>query len=156
MLKVAQTRAELEVALVGARAQGMTVGLVPTMGALHSGHLSLVRRAVAENGFVVVSIFVNPTQFNNPNDLSTYPRTPEHDLTLLEPTGAALAFMPSVLEVYPEPDMRRFDFGLLDRVREGSHRPGHFNGVAQVVSRLFELVQPDRAYFGQKDFQQVA
>lgn len=156
MLTVVETIAELQAALAQTRSQGKEVGFVPTMGALHRGHLSLVERAVAENGYVVVSIFVNPTQFNNPNDLSTYPRTPERDLALLEPTGAALVFMPSVQEMYPEPDTRCFDFGLLDHVMEGQHRPGHFNGVAQVVSRLFDMVSPDRAYFGQKDFQQVA
>ncbi len=132
------------------------------MGALHEGHLSLVRAAKKSGGTVVVSIFVNPTQFNDPNDLRCYPRTPEKDLAMLEEEGADVVFMPPVEEVYPEPDTRvltsqcRFDFGQLDKVMEGTTRPGHFNGVAQVVSRLFDLVKPSEAFFGQKDFQQVA
>lgn len=134
------------------------LGFVPTMGALHRGHLSLVKQAVEENALVVVSIFVNPTQFNDKNDLTRYPRTPETDLKML---GTILreediVFMPSVTEVYPSEDKRVFAFGNLDRVMEASHRPGHFNGVGQVVSRLFEIVKPNVAYFGQKDFQQVA
>ncbi len=132
------------------------VGFVPTMGALHNGHLSLVRQAVAENGVVVVSIFVNPTQFNDPKDLERYPRTLEADLKLLEPTGCKIVFAPNAKEVYPEPDTRKFDFGQLEKVMEGKHRPGHFNGVAQVVSKLFDMVKPDKAYFGLKDFQQLA
>jgi pantoate--beta-alanine ligase len=126
------------------------------MGALHAGHISLVERARRDGGTVVVSIFVNPTQFNDPDDLRRYPRTPEADLALLEAAGADVVFMPTVGEVYPEPDTRQFSFGDLERVMEGATRPGHFNGVAQVVSRLFELVEPARAYFGEKDFQQVA
>ena len=153
---VVTTRAALLDALGAVRAQGRTVGFVPTMGALHRGHISLVERAVAENGCAVVSVFVNPTQFNNPNDLKTYPRTPEADLDLLDETGVELVFMPSVEEMYPQPDTRQFDFGPTGQVMEGERRPGHFNGVAQVVSRLFDLVHPNRAYFGQKDFQQVA
>lgn len=133
-----------------------TVGLVPTMGALHAGHLSLVEKAAAENATVVVSIFVNPTQFNDSGDLERYPRTLDSDLKLLEPTGCRLVFAPEVDEVYPEPDTRKFNFGELETVMEGKHRPGHFNGVAQVVSKLFEMVEPDRAYFGLKDFQQLA
>jgi pantoate--beta-alanine ligase len=133
-----------------------TVGLVPTMGALHAGHLSLVEKAAAENATVVVSIFVNPTQFNDSGDLERYPRTLESDLKLLEPTGCRLVFAPEVDEVYPEPDTRKFNFGELETVMEGKHRPGHFNGVAQVVSKLFEMVKPDKAYFGLKDFQQLA
>lgn len=133
-----------------------SVGFVPTMGALHAGHVSLVERARCENDTVVVSVFVNPTQFNDKNDLRNYPRTPEEDLALLEASGADLVFMPSVEEIYPQPDTRVFDFGSLDRVMEGATRPGHFNGVAQVVSRLFDIVRPDRAYFGEKDFQQIA
>ncbi|MFV0589812.1 MAG: pantoate--beta-alanine ligase [Draconibacterium sp.] len=132
------------------------VGFVPTMGALHQGHLSLVSRAVAENEVVVVSIFVNPTQFNDPKDLERYPRTLEADLKLLETTGCAIVFAPSVHEIYPGPDTRKFNFGELETVMEGKFRPGHFNGVAQVVSRLFELVKPAKAYFGLKDFQQLA
>jgi pantoate--beta-alanine ligase len=134
------------------------VGFVPTMGALHEGHLSLVKRAVRENPLVVVSIFVNPTQFNDKQDLNRYPRTPEADISLLG-TGLRendLIFMPGVSDIYPSPDTRVFNFGNLDRVMEASRRPGHFNGVGQVVSRLFDIVMPDTAYFGQKDFQQVA
>ncbi len=137
---------------------------VPTMGALHEGHMSLVRAAgdgaAKRGGAVVVSIFVNPTQFNDPNDLKNYPRTPQHDLSLLEAGGVDVVFMPPVEEIYPETagaeQAREWDFGTLDKVMEGATRPGHFRGVAQVVSRLFELVMPARAYFGQKDFQQVA
>lgn len=132
------------------------IGFVPTMGALHAGHRSLVERARRENDTVVVSVFVNPTQFNDKNDLRNYPRTPEADCAVLEAAGADIVFMPSVEEVYPEPDTRIFDFGQIDKVMEGATRPGHFNGVAQVVSRLFDLVKPRRAYFGEKDFQQIA
>lgn len=132
------------------------VGFVPTMGALHAGHRSLVERARQENGTVVVSVFVNPTQFNDKNDLRCYPRTPEADARLLEEAGADLVLMPSVEEIYPKPDTRQFDFGTIDKVMEGATRPGHFNGVAQVVSRLFDIVRPARAYFGEKDFQQIA
>ncbi len=138
------------------RGHNRQLGFVPTMGALHEGHLSLVERAVAENELTVVSIFVNPTQFNDPKDLERYPRTLEADLTLLEPSGCDIVFAPNAKEVYPEPDTRKFDFGQLETVMEGKHRPGHFNGVAQVVSRLFDIVQPDKAYFGLKDFQQLA
>lgn len=132
------------------------IGFVPTMGALHAGHRSLVERAHRECATVVVSVFVNPTQFNDKTDLKNYPRTPEADLRLLEEVGADYVFMPSVEEVYPEPDTRTFDFGMIDKVMEGATRPGHFNGVAQVVSRLFDLVKPAKAYFGEKDFQQIA
>ncbi|WP_372651612.1 pantoate--beta-alanine ligase [Draconibacterium sp.] len=137
-------------------AQGRTVGFVPTMGALHQGHISLVKQAVSENPVVVVSIFVNPTQFNDPADLERYPRTLENDMKLLEPTGCSIVFAPNAKEVYPEPDKRKFNFGKLEEVMEGKHRPGHFNGVAQVVSRLFDMVKPTKAYFGLKDFQQLA
>ncbi|MDR0954638.1 MAG: pantoate--beta-alanine ligase [Rikenellaceae bacterium] len=133
-----------------------TVGFVPTMGALHAGHISLVERARAECDTVVVSIFVNPTQFNDPDDLIRYPRTPEADCALLAEAGTDIVFMPSVEEIYPAPDTRQFAFGALERVMEGEHRPGHFNGVGQVVSRLLEIVAPDRAYFGEKDYQQLA
>lgn len=135
---------------------GENIGFVPTMGALHAGHISLVEQARKDGGTVVVSVFVNPTQFNDPDDLRRYPRTPEADLKILEQAGADIVFMPAIEEVYPEPDTRIFDFGMLDKVMEGATRPGHFNGVAQVVSRLFDLVQPVRAYFGEKDFQQIA
>ncbi len=132
------------------------IGFVPTMGALHAGHRSLVERARRENTTVVVSVFVNPTQFNDPNDLKHYPRTPEADAAMLEAIGVDFVLMPSVEEIYPEQDTRVFDFGQIDKVMEGATRPGHFNGVAQVVSRLFDIVRPARAYFGEKDFQQIA
>ncbi len=143
-----------EIALV--KAKGGKVGFVPTMGALHEGHLTLVKQCKAENDFCVVSVFVNPTQFNNAEDLEKYPRTPEQDCELLASVGCDLVFLPEVNEMYPEPDTRVFDFGELEKVMEGKMRPGHFNGVAQVVSKLFEMVAPDVAYFGEKDFQQVA
>ena len=126
------------------------------MGALHEGHASLVRRAVAENDVVVVSDFVNPTQFNDKNDLLKYPRTLDADCELLEKEGASFVFAPSVEEIYPEPDTRQFDYAPLDTVMEGKYRPGHFNGVCQIVSKLFMIVEPDKAYFGEKDFQQLA
>ncbi len=132
------------------------IGFVPTMGALHEGHRSLVEKARRECEVVVVSVFVNPTQFNDKNDLRNYPRTPEADAAVLEAAGADYVLMPSVEEIYPEPDTREFDFGQIDKVMEGATRPGHFNGVAQVVSRLFDIVRPSKAYFGEKDFQQIA
>lgn len=153
-MKVVNRVADLNAALALCPKEG--VGFVPTMGALHAGHRSLVERARRENETVVVSVFVNPTQFNDKNDLKNYPRTPEADCAILEAAGADIVFMPSVEDIYPEPDTRIFDFGLVDKVMEGATRPGHFNGVAQVVSRLFDLVRPARAYFGEKDFQQIA
>ena len=153
-MKVVNTVAELNAALAPLKREG--IGFVPTMGALHAGHRSLVERARRENDTVVVSVFVNPTQFNDKNDLKNYPRTPEADCAILEAAGADIVFMPTVEDIYPEPDTRQFDFGLVDKVMEGATRPGHFNGVAQVVSRLFTLVNPARAYFGEKDFQQIA
>jgi pantoate--beta-alanine ligase len=138
------------------RKQGHTIGLVPTMGALHNGHLSIVEKAGKECDVVVVSIFVNPTQFNDTKDMERYPRTLESDMQLLGDVRCELLFVPAVKEIYPEPDNRIFDFGSLDKVMEGKHRPGHFNGVAQVVSRLFDIVKPDMAFFGLKDFQQLA
>lgn len=131
-------------------------GLVPTMGALHRGHISLIERSVADNEKTGVSIFVNPTQFNEKQDFESYPRNLDEDLEILNEFHVDLVFAPSPEEIYPDPDTRNFDFGGLDRVMEGVHRPGHFNGVAQVVSRLFEILSPDRAYFGEKDFQQLA
>jgi len=136
--------------------EGKTIGFVPTMGALHEGHLTLIRKAALENDFVVISIFVNPIQFNNPEDLDQYPRDLQADLQLLEGTGCKLVFAPSVEEMYPEPDLTEFDFGQLDKVMEGKFRPGHFKGVAIAVKRLFEIVTPHKAYFGEKDFQQLA
>jgi pantoate--beta-alanine ligase len=132
------------------------IGFVPTMGALHAGHISLVEKAVSETQIVIVSIFVNPTQFNDKSDLEKYPRNLDADLKLLEKTGCQIVFVPKVEEIYPETDTRKFDFGPLETVMEGKHRPGHFNGVAQVVSKLFDIVQPGKAYFGLKDFQQLA
>ena len=155
-MKVIHTISELKGELDNCRSLGKSIGLVPTMGALHKGHASLVERAVAENDVVVVSIFVNPTQFNDKNDLKNYPRTLEADCALLESVGAAIAFAPSVGEMYPEPDTREFSFAPLDTVMEGACRPGHFNGVAQIVSKLFYAVEPHKAYFGEKDFQQLA
>lgn len=150
-----KTIKELQKELQNFRSSG-SVGFVPTMGALHQGHLSLVNKAMAENPTVVVSIFVNPTQFNDPNDLKRYPRNLDADLAMLKPTGCQVVFAPEQEEIYPEPDTRKFSFGHLEEVMEGKHRPGHFNGVAQVVSKLFEIVKPDKAYFGLKDFQQLA
>ena len=156
MMKIVRTASGLDEMLQPFRLTGKTIGFVPTMGALHEGHATLVKQCVAENDLCVVSIFVNPTQFNNKEDLKLYPRTPGEDHRLLERMGADIIFTPSVEEMYPEPDKRIFDFGMLDKVMEGLFRPGHFNGVAQVVSRLFTMVQPDNAYFGEKDFQQLA
>lgn len=147
---------ELEKAVEAFRIEGKSIGLVPTMGALHEGHLSLVNRCRRENDVVVVSVFVNPTQFNNKEDLRTYPRTEEADKALLAEAGCDIVFMPTVEEVYPEPDTRVFNLGPVAEVMEGAMRPGHFNGVAQIVSKLFMMVKPDRAYFGEKDFQQIA
>ena len=155
-MKLIQTIDELQKELEILRNEGKTIGLVPTMGALHEGHASLVRRAVVENDVVVVSDFVNPTQFNDPNDLLKYPRTLDADCDLLEREGAKIVFAPSVDEMYPEPDTRQFSYAPLDTVMEGKYRPGHFNGVCQIVSKLFMIVGPDRAYFGEKDFQQLA
>ena len=155
MIRVA-TIAELQTILDGERQQGRTIGLVPTMGALHEGHASLVRRSVKDNDVTVVSIFLNPTQFNDQTDLAKYPRTLEADCALLEQCGATIAFAPSVDEIYPEPDTRQFSYPPTDSVMEGAFRPGPFNGVCQIVSKLFAMTMPDRAYFGEKDFQQIA
>lgn len=155
-MKLIQTIQELRTELDALRKEGKTIGLVPTMGALHAGHASLVKRAVAENDVVVVSDFVNPTQFNDKNDLLKYPRTLDADCKLLEECGASFVFAPSVEEIYPEPDTRQFNYAPLDTVMEGKFRPGHFNGVCQIVSKLFLIVEPTRAYFGEKDFQQLA
>lgn len=152
---IVQTIAELKACLNGEREQGHSVGLVPTMGALHAGHASLVERSVKENDVTVVSIFLNPTQFNDKKDLERYPRTLEADCLLLEKCGAQVVFAPSVEEVYPEPDTRVFSYPPTDAVMEGAFRPGHFNGVCQIVSKLFDYVEPDRAYFGEKDYQQI-
>lgn len=155
-MKIIHTIKELQAEISAQKNAGKRVGLVPTMGALHAGHASLVERSVAKNDVTVVSIFVNPTQFNDKNDLVKYPRTLEADCQLLQSVGASIAFAPSVEEVYPEPDTRSFSYAPLDTVMEGAFRPGHFNGVCQIVSKLFDMVQPHRAYFGEKDFQQLA
>ena len=153
---ILNTKIELQNALKEVREKGGKVGLVPTMGALHAGHASLVEKSVSENDVTVVSIFVNPTQFNDKNDLVNYPRTLEADCILLQSLGTSFVFAPSVEEMYPEPDTRRFSYPPIDTVMEGGKRPGHFNGVCQIVSKLFYIVEPDRAYFGEKDFQQIA
>lgn len=155
-MEVIRKVGELRERISKIKSNGKTIGLVPTMGALHAGHISLVNRAGMENDVVVVSVFVNPTQFNNAEDLATYPRTEEADCANLEAAGVDIAFIPSVEEIYPEPDTRVFDLGEVASVMEGAMRPGHFNGVAQIVSKLFSMVNPDRAYFGEKDFQQIA
>ncbi len=155
-MKIYKTTKGLENALQKLRAESKSIGLVPTMGALHAGHLSLVKRCVEENDVCVVSVFVNPTQFNNQTDLEKYPRTLEADAALLAGAKCTILFAPSVKQIYPKPDTRVFDFGQLDKVMEGVHRPGHFNGVGQVVSRLFDIVKPGKAYFGEKDYQQLA
>ena len=168
-MKVFQKIVDLQNALFDERKHGRQVGMVPTMGALHEGHASLVRRSVKENDVTVVSVFVNPTQFNDKNDLKNYPRTLEADCQLLEKTfdeaienrksvnsKSIYVLAPSVEEMYPTPDTRQFEYPPVSTVMEGAHRPGHFNGVCQVVSRLFYIAKPDRAYFGEKDWQQIA
>lgn len=155
-MEIIRTVKELKARISELKAQGQQVGLVPTMGALHLGHRSLIERSCRENGATVVSVFVNPTQFNNANDLATYPRTEDADCALLADAGVTIAFIPSVDEMYPEPDTRQFDLGPVADVMEGPMRPGHFNGVAQIVSKLFYIVEPHKAYFGEKDFQQIA
>lgn len=137
------------------RKKGKSIGFVPTMGALHDGHLALIKSAKKENDVVVCSIFVNPIQFNNPDDLKKYPNQIESDIKLLEAEDCDILFHPSVEEIYPEPSSEQFDFGNLDKVLEGEFRPGHFNGVAVVVKKLFEIIEPIRAYFGLKDYQQL-
>ena len=155
-MKIVNSIKELKSYLAEEKRNNKQIGFVPTMGALHDGHLSLVERCVKENDVCVVSVFVNPTQFNDKHDLETYPRTLDKDCTLLEPAGCDYVFAPSAEEMYPEPDTRTFDFGTVSAVMEGARRPGHFNGVCQIVSKLFAIVEPDRAYFGEKDFQQIA
>lgn len=155
-MKIVSKIQDLKGYLAQERLNNRRIGFVPTLGALHAGHLSLVKRCVDENDICVVSVFVNPTQFNDKKDLETYPRTLEKDCELLQSAGCDYVFAPSVEEMYPEPDTRVFDFGKVMQVMEGARRPGHFNGVAQVVSKLFYIVEPDNAYFGEKDFQQIA
>jgi pantoate--beta-alanine ligase len=155
-MQLFHTITQLQAELSDNKRLDKTIGFVPTMGALHQGHIALVKRSIAENEVTVVSIFVNPTQFNDKSDLLKYPRTLDADCSLLQKAGCTYVFAPSVEEIYPEPDTRQFEFGALAKVMEGQFRPGHFNGVAQVVSRLFGIVKPNRAYFGEKDFQQLA
>lgn len=157
-MEIIRTVNELRDFTEAQRAARRSVGLVPTMGALHEGHLSLVKRAVAENDTTVVSVFVNPTQFNNPTDLATYPRDEKADFELLQGAGVTAVFAPSVEEIYPDggDEHHQFDLGEVAEVMEGKYRPGHFQGVAQIVSKLFRMVNPDHAYFGEKDFQQIA
>ena len=155
-MKIFETINSLQNKISSLKQTGKSIGFVPTMGALHEGHISLVKCSSKENDITVVSIFVNPTQFNNPEDLKKYPRTIEKDIEKLNNTKTNIIFVPSENEMYPEKDNRKFDFGNIATVMEGKHRPGHFNGVAQIVSKLFEAVKPNIAYFGQKDFQQYA
>lgn len=155
-MQVLKSKNELVSLIDSYKKEGKTIGFVPTMGALHNGHLSLVKECKKNSDITVVSIFVNPTQFNDLEDLKRYPRTLDKDTELLKTVDCDLVFAPTVDEIYPEPDTRKFDFGYLESVMEGARRPGHFNGVGQVVSRLFDIVRPDKAFFGMKDFQQVA
>lgn len=155
-MRVIHTIKDLQAELTVLKGQDKKVGLVPTMGALHAGHAALVKRSVSENDATVVSIFVNPTQFNDQNDLVKYPRTLDADCRVLEDCGTTFVFAPSVEEMYPQPDTRQFSYAPLDTVMEGAFRPGHFNGVCKIVSKLFDAVTPERAYFGEKDFQQLA
>lgn len=159
MMKLIQTKHELQQYIVGIKSEKKTIGFVPTMGALHNGHLTLVKKCAAENDICVVSVFVNPTQFNNKADLDKYPRNVQKDAGLLESVGCNCVFAPTPDEMYSSEETEKpfeFDFGGMDKVMEGKFRPGHFNGVVQVVSKLFGLVEPDKAYFGLKDFQQLA
>ncbi len=154
-MSIIYSQDEISTIIKEIKRKGHTIGFVPTMGALHEGHLSLVKQATPENDNIIVSIFVNPTQFNDKNDLANYPRMIEKDIALLESCKVDFIFAPSDNEMYPEPDKKVFEFGGLDKALEGKHRPGHFNGVAQIVYKFFKVLQPDRAYFGEKDFQQI-
>ena len=158
-MKIIKLKKDLKTEIEALKLSGKTIGFVPTMGALHDGHKSLVKRAVDENDICIVSVFVNPTQFNNTTDLEKYPRNLDQDARLLESVGCRIIFAPEPQEIYEPEELGipfEFDFGGLDIVMEGKFRPGHFNGVVQIVSKLFRLVQPDKAYFGEKDFQQLA
>jgi len=154
-MQIFKTRKELT-AFVKKNKKDNEIGFVPTMGALHDGHLSLVRCSLKNTDITIVSIFVNPTQFNNTEDLKKYPRDIEKDISTLKNTGVDIIFTPSEKEIYPKKDNRIFDFDGIDKIMEGKYRNGHFNGVAQVVSILFDIVQPDKVFFGQKDFQQIS
>lgn len=155
-MKIVDKSIQLEKQIEELKRIGKSIGFVPTMGALHNGHLSLIKKSNDENDITVVSIFVNPTQFNNKNDYNRYPRILSDDTERLKKVKCDFLFTPSENEMYPEEDNRQFDFGILDKVMEGKYRPGHFRGVGLIVSKLFEIVKPDKAYFGEKDFQQVA
>jgi pantoate--beta-alanine ligase len=155
-VNILRTKTAVKEAMKPLLQQGKTIGLVPTMGALHEGHLSLVEKSKSYSDITIASIFVNPTQFNNPADLEKYPRPIEKDLKLLEENGVDFVFLPEVSEIYPDEVKLKIDFGELDKVLEGEFREGHFNGVGVVVSKLFNIIRPDHAYFGQKDLQQLA
>lgn len=156
-MKIVTTKAELSTAVAKFRINGAIVGFVPTMGGLHAGHLSLVERCKSECRHTVVSVFLNPTQFNDPKDLETYPHNTEDDIRMLSDAGVDLLFLPSPEEMYEVgEEAPEYDLGTVAEVMEGERRPGHFRGVVWVVSKLFRLVRPHRAYFGMKDFQQVA
>jgi pantoate--beta-alanine ligase len=155
-MNIVSSKRELSEIINDLKVEGKSIGFVPTMGALHDGHLSLMKCSNCDNDVTVVSVFVNPTQFNNPNDYSKYPRIIEEDIAKLKSVKCDILFTPTKEEMYPEEDNREFDFGNLERVMEGKHRPGHFRGVALIVSKLFEAVNPHKAYFGEKDFQQLA
>ncbi len=155
-MKIFDKKSDLKKEILSLKSSGKSIGFVPTMGALHNGHISLIKQSIQENSFTVCSIFVNPTQFNNKKDLLNYPRPIETDLQILSDSKCDIAFVPTEKDIYPEADTRTFNFGQLDKVLEGKFRPGHFNGVAQVVSKLFNIVEPHKAYFGEKDLQQLA
>lgn len=155
-MKIFHRIVDLQNELFDVRKENATIGLVPTMGALHDGHASLIKRSVSDNDVTVVSVFVNPTQFNDKNDLKNYPRDLDTDCNIIRECGADYVFAPSEDEMYPHPDNRHFEYPPVSTVMEGAHRPGHFNGVCQVVSRLFYIVRPTSAYFGEKDWQQIA
>lgn len=155
-MQIFTTNSDVKSCVLAQKALGRTVAFVPTMGALHPGHISLVEAAALDGSFVIASIFVNPTQFNNANDLLHYPRTPQEDIEMLEKAGCHGLFMPSVEEMYPQLNKGHWDYGMLSSSLEGKFRPGHFDGVLTIVKRLFESVMPDFAYFGEKDFQQLA
>ena len=154
-MKIFDNIVELQNELFYLRKANKKIGLVPTMGALHQGHASLVKQCVADNDITIVSVFLNPTQFNDPKDLERYPRTFEEDCKILNEVGADIVFAPTPKEMYPTPDNRHFEFPPTSTVMEGAKRPGHFNGVCQVVSRLFYITKPHNAYFGEKDWQQI-
>lgn len=154
-MQVFQQISEIKTYISSQKQQHKTIGFVPTMGALHQGHISLINESKKVCDITVCSIFVNPTQFNNANDLTRYPRTPEVDRQLLEQAGCDVLYMPDVKDIYPTTDTRQFNFGYIDTILEAEHRPGHYNGVGQVVSILLTGIEPNKAFFGSKDYQQV-